>query len=162
MKLILSPKDNINNIELKEVETFCQEGCTLLVIYKDGRCRNYPMEHLWYWESKVPSGENRSKPPKKEGTYSLYRCKCGEEKEYAKTIWMKFISCDKCGRHGQWEKLEDDYKPQPFRYRCQCGETRLFPNKTDYECKCGKHGQWEPLTENPCSNISKLIRERKY
>ena len=63
MKLILSPKDNINKIELKDVETYCQEGCTLLVIYKDGRARNYPMIHLWYWEGEVPAGIHRSRPP---------------------------------------------------------------------------------------------------
>ena len=60
MKLILSPKDNINKIELLEVETFCIEGPTLLVVYKDGRTRNYPMEHLWYYESKI--GDCRSRP----------------------------------------------------------------------------------------------------
>ena len=61
MRLILSPKDNVNKIEL-DVETFAQEGNTLLVVFKDGKCRNYPMEHLWYWESKIPAGNNRSKP----------------------------------------------------------------------------------------------------
>ncbi len=60
MELILSPKDNINKLVLKGVETFAIEGSTLLVVYLDGRCRNYPMTHLWYWESKVPG--NRSKP----------------------------------------------------------------------------------------------------
>ena len=64
MKLILSPKDNINKLELKNVETFCIEGSTLLVIFEDGRTRNYPMEHLWYYESNVSSG--RSVPPVKE------------------------------------------------------------------------------------------------
>ena len=62
MKLILSPKDNINKIEM-EVETYAQEGSTLLVIFADGRARSYPMEHLWYWEGEVPSRANRSKPP---------------------------------------------------------------------------------------------------
>ena len=63
MKLILSPKDNINKIELKDVETYCQEGNTVLVIFTNGRARNYPMCHLWYWEGMVPAGESRSKPP---------------------------------------------------------------------------------------------------
>lgn len=65
MKLILSPKDNINKIEV-ECETFAQEGQTLLVIFKDGRARSYPMQHLWYWEGQVPSGPFRSKPPSTE------------------------------------------------------------------------------------------------
>lgn len=62
MKLTLSPKDNINKI-LLDVETYAQEGSCLLVIFKDGRARSYPMEHLWYWEGEVPAGANRSKPP---------------------------------------------------------------------------------------------------
>jgi len=65
MKLVLSPKDNINKIGL-EVETYCQEGNTLLIIFKDGRARNIPMCHLWYWEGVVPAGKNRSKPPNSE------------------------------------------------------------------------------------------------
>lgn len=69
MKLTLSPKDNINKIEL-EVETFAQEGATLLVIFPDGRARSYPMEHLWYWEAGVPSGASRSKPPAVKGEES--------------------------------------------------------------------------------------------
>ena len=60
MKLILSPKDNINKITLHNVETFAIEGCTLLVVYEDGKTRNFPMQHLWYYESQAP--ENRSKP----------------------------------------------------------------------------------------------------
>lgn len=60
MNLILSPKDNLNKITLKDVETFALEGGTLLVVFKDGRARNYPLIHLWYYESRVY--EDRSKP----------------------------------------------------------------------------------------------------
>lgn len=63
MDLIISPKDNINKVILKEVETFTLEGDTLLVVYKDGRTRNFPLVHIWYYESVVPSGFKRSKPP---------------------------------------------------------------------------------------------------
>jgi len=65
MEIILSPKDNINKIELRNVETFTLEGDTLLVVFKDGKARNYPLMHLWYYESIVPSGKKRSKPPQK-------------------------------------------------------------------------------------------------
>lgn len=60
MKLILSPKDNINKLTLQNVETFAIEGNTLLVIFTDGRSRNYPLQHLWYYESEV--AEKRSRP----------------------------------------------------------------------------------------------------
>jgi len=63
MKLILSPRDTLTKIELQGVETFCMEANTLLVIFTNGHSRNYPYIHLWYWESEVPAGKNRSKPP---------------------------------------------------------------------------------------------------
>lgn len=53
MKLILSPKDNLGKITLEEVSGFALEGETLLVIFKNGRTRNYPLMHLWYYESHV-------------------------------------------------------------------------------------------------------------
>ena len=52
-KLILSPKDNIGKIVLQNVDTFCLEGDTLLVVFEDGGTRNYPLAHLWYYESHV-------------------------------------------------------------------------------------------------------------
>ena len=61
MKLTLSPKDNVNRLELEGIETFCIEGCTLLVVFSDGRTRNYPLVHLWYYESQLKA--ERSKPP---------------------------------------------------------------------------------------------------
>lgn len=53
MYLILSPKDNLNKIILSDVETFALEGETLLVVFEDGTTRNYPLIHLWYYQSHV-------------------------------------------------------------------------------------------------------------
>lgn len=53
MKLILSPKDNLGKMTLKDVATYALEGDTLLVVFKNGRTRNYPLIHLWYYESHV-------------------------------------------------------------------------------------------------------------
>ena len=64
MKLVLSPKDTISKIELSNVDTFAQEGQTLLVIFSDGSTRNYPLQHLWYYESQVSSV--KTKPVKKQ------------------------------------------------------------------------------------------------
>lgn len=64
MNIILSPKDNVNKMTLINVATFAQEGVTLLVVFKDGRTRNYPLQHLWYYESNVKNhvvGEKVSK-----------------------------------------------------------------------------------------------------
>ena len=52
-KLILSPKDNLGKIILNDVATFALEGNTLLVVFENGRTRNYPLTHLWYYESHV-------------------------------------------------------------------------------------------------------------
>lgn len=51
MKLILSPKDNLGKMILEDVSGFALEGETLLVVFKSGRTRNYPLMHLWYYES---------------------------------------------------------------------------------------------------------------
>jgi hypothetical protein len=51
MKLILSPKDNLGKIILTDVSCFALEGETLLVVFDSGRTRNYPLKHLWYYES---------------------------------------------------------------------------------------------------------------
>jgi hypothetical protein len=50
-KLILSPKDTTSKMILTNVESFYQEGRTLVIVFTDGRIRNYPLEHLWYYES---------------------------------------------------------------------------------------------------------------
>jgi len=53
MKLILSPKDNLGKMILDGVAAFALEGDTLLVVFENGRTRNYPLIHLWYYESHV-------------------------------------------------------------------------------------------------------------
>lgn len=53
MELILSPKDNLGKMTLTDVESFALEGNTLLVVFSSGRTRNYPLQHLWYYESHV-------------------------------------------------------------------------------------------------------------
>ena len=51
MQLIISPKDNLGKMVLNDVTTFALEGETLLVVFKDGNTRNYPLRHLWYYGS---------------------------------------------------------------------------------------------------------------
>jgi len=52
-KLILSPKDNLGKMTLEDVSAYALEGSTLLVVFASGRTRNYPLEHLWYYESHI-------------------------------------------------------------------------------------------------------------
>jgi hypothetical protein len=51
MNLILSPKDNLGKMVLEDVSGFALEGETLLVVFNCGKTRNYPLQHLWYYES---------------------------------------------------------------------------------------------------------------
>jgi len=51
--LILSAKDNLGKIVLSDVECFALEGETLLVVLTDGTTRNYPLQHLWYYQSHI-------------------------------------------------------------------------------------------------------------
>ena len=60
MKLILSPKDTLGKIILKEVFTFALEGETLLIVFNSGQTRNYPLQHIWYYESHVDQHETES------------------------------------------------------------------------------------------------------
>lgn len=53
MKLTLSPKDTLIKTTLERVQSFALEGETLLVVFEDGRTRNFPLMHLWYYESHV-------------------------------------------------------------------------------------------------------------
>ena len=53
MKLLLSPKDNVGKMVLDDVQSFALEGETLLIVFSNGRTRNYPLIHLWYYESHV-------------------------------------------------------------------------------------------------------------
>ena len=53
MKLIISPKDNLGKMTLDNVSSFALEGATLLVVFENGRTRNYPLCHIWYYESHI-------------------------------------------------------------------------------------------------------------
>lgn len=53
MRIVLSPKDALAKIYLDNVQSFAQEGVTLLVVFTDGVTRNYPLQHLWYYQSHV-------------------------------------------------------------------------------------------------------------
>lgn len=59
MRLILSPKDSPCKKTLTNVESYGQEGHTLLVKFNDGITRNYPLAHFWYYE---PSQQNGLRP----------------------------------------------------------------------------------------------------
>jgi hypothetical protein len=66
MELRLSPKDNLGKKDLTGVSGFALEGETLLVVFEDGRTRNYPLMHLWYYESHVDY--HKTKPLVDRGT----------------------------------------------------------------------------------------------
>jgi hypothetical protein len=53
MNLILSSRSTTMKRVLENVAYFTTEDQTLLVVFKDGKTRNYPLIHLWYYESGV-------------------------------------------------------------------------------------------------------------
>lgn len=62
MNLIISPRDSCNKIILKDVEAFMPEAETLGVVFTDGRRRNYPLRHIWWYGPEKINNENRTKP----------------------------------------------------------------------------------------------------
>jgi len=43
--------DHIGKMRLEDVAGVSIEGGTLLVEFENGRTRNYPLIHIWYYES---------------------------------------------------------------------------------------------------------------
>lgn len=47
-------KDTTTPVYYDEVVSHFTEGCTLALLFKDGSVRNFPMIHIWYYETKQP------------------------------------------------------------------------------------------------------------
>jgi len=83
MNLLLSPKDNLNKIILSDVETFALEGDTLLVVFDNGRTRNYPLIHLWYYESHVDSHQSSALAGENSPTFERGKDNANDERPAA-------------------------------------------------------------------------------
>ena len=62
MTVKIKLKDSTTPIHYNNVLSHFQEGCTLALLFEDGSVRNFPMIHIWYYETtqtrektKVPS-----------------------------------------------------------------------------------------------------------
>jgi hypothetical protein len=53
MKLVISPKDTMSKIVLDNVDSFALEGATLSIVFGCGKTRNYPLQHIWYYQSHI-------------------------------------------------------------------------------------------------------------
>lgn len=51
VKLLISPKDTIEKLVLEDVLTYSEQVNTLMVVFTDGRVRNYPFIHIWYYQA---------------------------------------------------------------------------------------------------------------
>jgi|GEM_PF-4179205 len=47
-------KDTTTPIVYEDVVSHFQEGYTLALLFEDGSVRNFPMVHIWYYETKQP------------------------------------------------------------------------------------------------------------
>jgi len=47
-------KDTTTPVVYEDVVSHFQEGCTLALLFEDGNVRNFPMVHIWYYETKQP------------------------------------------------------------------------------------------------------------
>ena len=54
MKVKLKLKDTTTPVYYTEVLSHFLEGSTLALLFKDGSVRNFPLIHIWYYETKQP------------------------------------------------------------------------------------------------------------
>jgi len=47
-------KDTTTPIYYSKVVSHFIEGCTLAILFEDGSVRNFPMIHIWYYETTQP------------------------------------------------------------------------------------------------------------
>ena len=54
MNVKIKLKDTTTPVFYEKVVSHFQEGCTLALLFEDGSVRNFPMIHIWYYETKQP------------------------------------------------------------------------------------------------------------
>ena len=54
MKVKLKSKDTTTPVYYDYVLSHFTEGNTLALLFEDGSVRNFPMIHIWYYETKQP------------------------------------------------------------------------------------------------------------
>lgn len=54
MRVKIKSKDTTCPVYYDNVVSFFQEGQTLALLFEDGKVRNFPMIHLWYYETEMP------------------------------------------------------------------------------------------------------------
>jgi|GEM_PF-6679807 len=64
MDVKIAPVDSSRKLILKDVETCYPTLSTLVIVYKDGKTRQYPLSHIWCWTMPPgPDAHERTKPP---------------------------------------------------------------------------------------------------
>ena len=63
MDVIIAPVDSNRKLVLKDVEICYPTLSALVVVYKNGKNRSYPLVHIWNWETPpAPDALTRTKP----------------------------------------------------------------------------------------------------
>ena len=59
MTVKIKLKDTTTPVYYENVLSHFIEGCTLALLFQDGSVRNFPMIHVWYYETKQPREKTR-------------------------------------------------------------------------------------------------------
>ena len=59
MKVKIKLKDTTTPVHYDNVLSHFVEGNTLALLFEDGSVRNFPMIHIWYYETKQPRERTR-------------------------------------------------------------------------------------------------------
>lgn len=54
MTVKIKPKDTTSPVYYNNVLSHFLEGNTLGLLFEDGSVRNFPLVHIWYYETKQP------------------------------------------------------------------------------------------------------------
>jgi hypothetical protein len=67
MKVKIKLKDTTTPVHYDNVLSHFIEGNTLALLFDDGSVRNFPMIHIWYYETK--QSRDKTKTPSEESDY---------------------------------------------------------------------------------------------
>ena len=60
MKVKMKAKDSTSPVYYDNVLSHFTEGNTLALLFKDGSVRNFPLVHIWYYETKQPREKTKT------------------------------------------------------------------------------------------------------
>lgn len=59
MTVKIKPKDSTSPVFYENVVSHFLEGNTLGLLFESGEVKNFPLQHIWYYETKQPREKTR-------------------------------------------------------------------------------------------------------